>query len=568
MSVHIPFNLDHLILSKLLDSSEIDERQFNQVKSTADDLSCDELTAISRLGFVGDDFLYENIADQLGWSLVSRVESCPSAERILTASKDYGLNIDWCIENHFFITKEDSATVVFTDKPSSQNAWNVIHLACSEDTQIKPILLTPAMAATIEDSIAQERAVSELFGSSTTDIAALAEEAPVINLVNSIVERAIYSEASDIHIEAGEKKMTVRFRVDGKLTEFMQQPASRFSAIASRIKLLSELDIAERRLPQDGRFSTRAGKREFDVRVSTAPDVHGESIVMRLLPKKRDKLSLEYLGFENDHLSLIRKWGKLSNGIILVTGPTGSGKSTTLYGLLSDIKTGEEKILTVEDPVEYQLDGITQVQARSDIGYTFARALRTFLRQDPDIIMVGEIRDKETADISIQSSLTGHLVLSTLHTNDASSVFPRLSDIGVEPYLTAATIQGVQAQRLVRKLCQDCSVNSAAPDFLASDPRLKEVLSQVKEPAWKKPVGCPSCHGKGYKGRVGIYELIAVTPEIRELISKESDVTSIRDLARAQGFRSLFEDGILKAAKGMTTIEEVLRVCSTSGDDE
>lgn len=568
MSVHIPFNLDHLILSKLLDSSEIDERQFNQVKSTADDLSCDELTAISRLGFVGDDFLYENIADQLGWSLVSRVESCPSAERILTASKDYGLNIDWCIENHFFITKEDSATVVFTDKPSSQNAWNVIHLACSEDTQIKPILLTPAMAATIEDSIAQERAVSELFGSSTTDIAALAEEAPVINLVNSIVERAIYSEASDIHIEAGEKKMTVRFRVDGKLTEFMQQPASRFSAIASRIKLLSELDIAERRLPQDGRFSTRAGKREFDVRVSTAPDVHGESIVMRLLPKKRDKLSLEYLGFENDHLSLIRKWGKLSNGIILVTGPTGSGKSTTLYGLLSDIKTGEEKILTVEDPVEYQLDGITQVQARSDIGYTFARALRTFLRQDPDIIMVGEIRDKETADISIQSSLTGHLVLSTLHTNDASSVFPRLSDIGVEPYLTAATIQGVQAQRLVRKLCQDCCVDSAAPDFLASDPRLKEVLSQVKEPAWKKPVGCPSCHGKGYKGRVGIYELIAVTPEIRELISKESDVTSIRDLARAQGFRSLFEDGILKAAKGMTTIEEVLRVCSTSGDDE
>ena len=568
MSVHIPFNLDHLILSKLLDSSEIDERQFNQVKSTADDLSCDELTAISRLGFVGDDFLYENIADQLGWPLVSRVESCPSAERILTASKDYGLNIDWCIENHFFITKEDSATVVFTDKPSSQNAWNVIHLACSEDTQIKPILLTPAMAATIEDSIAQERAVSELFGSSTTDIAALAEEAPVINLVNSIVERAIYSEASDIHIEAGEKKMTVRFRVDGKLTEFMQQPASRFSAIASRIKLLSELDIAERRLPQDGRFSTRAGKREFDVRVSTAPDVHGESIVMRLLPKKRDKLSLEYLGFENDHLSLIRKWGKLSNGIILVTGPTGSGKSTTLYGLLSDIKTGEEKILTVEDPVEYQLDGITQVQARSDIGYTFARALRTFLRQDPDIIMVGEIRDKETADISIQSSLTGHLVLSTLHTNDASSVFPRLSDIGVEPYLTAATIQGVQAQRLVRKLCQDCCVDSAAPDFLASDPRLKEVLSQVKEPAWKKPVGCPSCHGKGYKGRVGIYELIAVTPEIRELISKESDVTSIRDLARAQGFRSLFEDGILKAAKGMTTIEEVLRVCSTSGDDE
>lgn len=568
MSIHIPVNLDQLILKKLLNTSEIDERQFHQVKNTAEDLSSDELTAISRLGFVGDDFLYENIAKELEWPLVNKVESCPTAERVLITTKEYGLNIDWCIENHFFIVKENNTALVYTDKPSSFNAWNVISLSFTGDVELKPILLTPAMAATIEDSIAQERAVSELFGSSTTDIAALAEEAPVINLVNSIVERAIYSEASDIHIEAGEKKMTVRFRVDGKLTEFMQQPASRFSAIASRIKLLSELDIAERRLPQDGRFSTRAGKREFDVRVSTAPDVHGESIVMRLLPKKRDKLSLEYLGFEDDHLSLIRKWGKLSNGIILVTGPTGSGKSTTLYGLLSDIKTGEEKILTVEDPVEYQLDGITQVQARSDIGYTFARALRTFLRQDPDIIMVGEIRDKETADISIQSSLTGHLVLSTLHTNDASSVFPRLSDIGVEPYLTAATIQGVQAQRLVRKLCQDCSVNSAAPEFLASDPRLKEVLSQVEAPTWKKPVGCSSCHGKGYKGRVGIYELIAVTPEIRELISKESDVTSIRELARAQGFRSLFEDGLLKAAKGMTTIEEVLRVCSTSGDEE
>lgn len=569
-TVHVPQDLDQIVLSELNTSSDLDERQLGQVKSTAKELQCEELTALSRLGFIGDDFLFEKISEVLSWPLVNRVENCPQPDLVINTVRSLGLNLDWCIENHFFITKSNEAKKlnVFTDKPSSPNAWGVISLSCYEEYSLSPVLLTPAMAATIEDSISQERAVSELFGSSTTDIAALAEEAPVINLVNSIVERAIYSEASDIHIEAGEKKMTVRFRVDGKLTEFMQQPSSRFSAIASRIKLLSELDIAERRLPQDGRFSTRAGKREFDVRVSTAPDVHGESIVMRLLPKKRDELSLDYLGFEDDHLKLIRSWGKLSNGIILVTGPTGSGKSTTLYGLLSDIKTGEEKILTVEDPVEYQLDGITQVQARSDIGYTFARALRTFLRQDPDIIMVGEIRDKETADISIQSSLTGHLVLSTLHTNDASSVFPRLADIGVEPYLTAATIQGVQAQRLVRKLCPSCSEPSVAPRFLSSDARLTKILSSFSAPNWRKPVGCSSCRGKGYKGRVGIYELISVTPEIRELISRREDVTSIRDLAREQGFRSLYEDGMLKAAKGVTSIEEVLRVCSATGDEE
>ena len=568
MTINVPLNLDRIILSDLVSLQDVTERQVSQVEATARELQCDELTALSRLGFIGDDFLYEKLSEHLSWPLVSKVEMCPRSEHIISTTQKLHLNIDWCIENHFFVLEQDNTVFVYTDKPLAHNAWNVIKLCDIGGQKLVPMLLTPAMAASVEDSIAQERAVSELFGGHTTDIAALAEEAPVINLVNSILERAIYSEASDIHIEAGEKKMTVRFRVDGKLNEFMQQPSSRFSAIASRIKLLSELDIAERRLPQDGRFTTRAGKREFDVRVSTAPDVNGESIVMRLLPKKRDKLSLEYLGFEPDHLSMIREWGKLSNGIILVTGPTGSGKSTTLYGLLSDIKTGEEKILTVEDPVEYQLEGITQVQARSDIGYTFARALRTFLRQDPDIIMVGEIRDKETADISIQSSLTGHLVLSTLHTNDASSVFPRLADIGVESYLTAATIQGVQAQRLVRKLCQECAIDSDAPAFLASDPRLKDILESVSEKSWKKPVGCAKCQGKGFKGRVGIYELIGVTPEIRELISKKQDVTAIRDLARQQGFRSLYEDGMIKAAKGITSIEEVLRVCSTSGEDE
>ena len=554
------------VLSHLFSETVIEPQQQTLVQTTAAELNIAAPLAALRLGLVSEANLYHTIAEVLRCDLVERIQQCPTANVIIDAIKQLGLNMDWCLAQHMFPVQSPQGWQLFIDNPFNTACLSVMTLAAN-DQAISLQLVTPAMAAAIEDDISRERAVSALFGSVTSDLAALAEEAPVINLVNSIFERAIYADASDIHLEAGAKNMRVRFRVDGKLVEFMQQPASRFPAIASRIKLLSQLDIAERRLPQDGRFSTRAGKREYDVRVSTAPDVHGESIVMRLLPKKRDELSLDSLGFADDHLSLIREWGALSNGIILVTGPTGSGKSTTLYGLLADIKTGEEKILTVEDPVEYQLDGITQVQARADIGYTFARALRSFLRQDPDIIMIGEIRDKETADIAIQSSLTGHLVLSTLHTNDACSVFPRLADIGIEPYLTAATIQGVQAQRLVRKLCQHCAIPAEAPAFLAQQDDFHRISAALAGATWKKPVGCNHCHGRGYRGRVGIYELIQVNAEIRTLVAGGSDVTTIRQAAREAGFRSLFEDGMLKAAQGVTSVEEVLRVCASHEDD-
>jgi general secretion pathway protein E len=530
---------------------------------TAKELNCSFGDAVSRLGLCGEESVFTAISQIIGWALVDRVADCPAAHQILAASLELGLNIDWCLDHNLFpviLENEDKSQStenpkkhikIFTDEPQAHFPLDVMG-ALVADRKVSCYLLTPAMAASITDELSRERAVSELFGKANTDIAALAEEAPVINLVNSIVERAVQADSSDIHIEAGSNNMLVRFRVDGQMSEFMQQPMTRFPAIASRIKLMAQLDIAERRLPQDGRFTIRANNKEFDVRVSTAPDVHGESIVMRLLPKKRDELSLETLGFEPDHLKLIREWGALNNGIVLVTGPTGSGKSTTLYGLLSDIKTGKEKIVTVEDPVEYQLDGITQVQARPDIGYTFARALRTFLRQDPDVIMVGEIRDKETADIAVQSSLTGHLVLSTLHTNDACSVFPRLTDIGVEPFMVAATIQGVQAQRLVRKLCQSCSEPAEAPTF----------IDDLPDGNWRKPVGCHSCQGRGYRGRVGVYELVPVSSEMRNLITHRAPLSDIRDLARASGSRSLLEDGLLKASRGITSIEEVLRVCT------
>lgn len=555
------------LLNRLVADELISEEQGSMVRQSIDELEINVVSALSRLSIIGEDTLYRYIAEQLNWSLIEKINQLSPAIDIIESCQQSGLNIDWCIAHHMFpLHASDDNIKIFTDKPLDRNASQPIHLIY-HSTDIEWCLLTPAMAVSLADEIAGERAVSELFGQNQTNIATLAEEAPVINLVNSVIDRAILAEASDIHIEAGAKNLVIRFRVDGKLIEFMQQPASRFQAIASRIKLLSEMDIAERRLPQDGRFTTRSGSKEFDVRVSTAPDVNGESIVMRLLPKKRDDLSIDALGFESDHLALIKQWGALSNGIVLVTGPTGSGKSTTLYALLADIKSGTEKIVTVEDPVEYQLPGITQVQAKPEIGYTFAKALRTFLRQDPDVIMVGEIRDKETADIATQSSLTGHLVLSTLHTNDACSVFPRLADIGVETYLTAATVQGVQAQRLVRKLCPHCSQPASKPDFLSEYGNLSALLEKSEQTNWRKAVGCDHCHGRGYRGRIGIYELIPVNEQMRKLVADNAPVADIRNMARAAGHRSLLEDGLFKAAKGLTTVDEVLRVCSTSGDE-
>ncbi|MBO1254143.1 type II/IV secretion system protein [Alteromonas sp. 5E99-2] len=546
-----------VIVNHLIASGAIEANNLELVQQTAKELQCSLTSAVTRLGLCGEDTLYHGISSVMKWPLIQNVTECPLSADVMSTVSEFELNIDWCIEHAIFPLKKSTEIALFCGWPVEESLVSLIQTLLPPEQKIQQLLLTPAMMASVSDDLSRERAVSELFGQKNTDLAALAEEAPVVNLVNSIIERAILAESSDIHIEAGAKSMKVRFRVDGKMLEFMQQPMTRFPAIASRLKLLSQLDIAERRLPQDGRFSTRANNRDFDVRLSTAPDVHGESIVMRLLPKQRDELSLQSLGFEDDHLNTIRNWGQLSNGIVLVTGPTGSGKSTTLYGLLADLKTGNEKILTVEDPVEYQLDGITQVQARPDIGYTFAKALRTFLRQDPDIIMVGEIRDKETADIAVQSSLTGHLVLSTLHTNDACSVFPRLSDIGVEPYLVAATIQGVQAQRLVRKLCSSCSEPTEAPGFITA----------MENGNWRKPVGCSECHGRGYKGRIGVYELITMTAELRELISSKAPVADIRQVARDGGARSLLDDGLLKASRGITSVEEVLRVCNIENDE-
>lgn len=407
--------------------------------------------------------------------------------------------------------------------------------------------------------LSRERSVEALFSEGQSKhLKALAEEAPVIELVNNIVAQAVEVGASDVHIEPGDGQFEVRLRVDGVLRHQFSQPMERFPAVASRIKLISGLDIAERRLPQDGRFTTRQSGRDFDVRVSTVPDVNGESIVMRLLPKERDDLSLAKLGMEPDHLAMMRTWAEESNGIVLVTGPTGSGKSTTLYSTLAAVNHKEKKVITVEDPVEFKLPGITQIQVHAEIGYTFATALRAILRQDPDVIMIGEVRDLETAEIAIQSALTGHLVLSTLHTNDAISAFTRLIDMGIEPFLVAAPLKGVQAQRLIRKLCSHCAQAATAPSEV-----LNHAMALGLDDAschWRQANGCPQCQFTGYRGRTGIYELIEVTPELQKLIAANAPVDELRSLVKAQGARSLLEDGILKAARGITSIDEIYRV--------
>ena len=332
----------------------------------------------------------------------------------------------------------------------------------------------------------------------------------------------------------------------------------RFPAVASRIKLISGIDIAERRLPQDGRITTRVSGQEMDIRVSTAPEINGESIVMRLLPKEREELSLASLGMEQDHLELIAEWSRESHGIVLVTGPTGSGKSTTLHSMLEAMNSGEQKIITVEDPVEYQLKGVTQIQAHPEIGYTFATALRAILRQDPDVVMIGEIRDLETAEIAIRSALTGQLVLSTLHTNDSISAFTRLIDMGIEPFLVAAPIRAVQAQRLVRRVCPDCATPTEAPENLSD--LLAGVPMAESQPGWVAAKGCRACQNTGYRGRVGIYELVPVGTELQGMIARNAFLEEMRELVRTQGYRTLIQDGLLKAYKGITTVEEVLRV--------
>jgi type IV pilus assembly protein PilB len=382
---------------------------------------------------------------------------------------------------------------------------------------------------------------------------ARAEEAPVVKLVDLIVRQAIDERASDIHIEPFKDKISLRYRIDGKLYEIPPPAKQLHLPIISRIKILSKLDIAEKRLPQDGAFLVKLEDRPIDIRVSTVPTIYGEKVVLRILDRSAVVLDLNRLGFEPKQLEQMRHAINLPYGLVFLTGPTGSGKTTTLYAILSEIKDPTKNIITVEDPVEYKLDGINQVQVKPEIGLTFANALRSFLRQDPDIMLVGETRDLETAQICIRSALTGHLVFSTLHTNDAPSAISRLIDIGIEPYMIAPSIQLVVAQRLLRKLCPDCKEAYEPTAEQAKDIKIKADLIY-------KPKGCSKCGQIGYRGRACIAEIMTINEQMRDLISQGASYQKIRDAAKEFGMHTLYEIGIKKVEDGITSLEEALSV--------
>ncbi len=389
----------------------------------------------------------------------------------------------------------------------------------------------------------------------------LASEAPVIRLVNLMTARAVESRASDIHIEPFENRLKIRYRVDGVLREVESPPSRLSAAVISRIKIMAKLNIAERRLPQDGRIQLRAQGKEIDLRVSTVPTLWGESVVMRILDKASVVLDFAKLGFSSRTLKRFLDVLHQPHGIILVTGPTGSGKTTTLYTALQTINTPERKILTVEDPVEYQLEGVNQIQVKAQINLTFANALRAIVRQDPDVIMIGEMRDVETAGIAVQSALTGHLVLSTLHTNDAAGSITRLLDMGVEDYLLTSTINGILAQRLVRLLCTQCRQPYPALPELADELRLHR-FSDTRDITLYKSVGCEQCGGTGYRGRAAIMEFLVMSDPLRRMVLKHADAGELQAAAQKEGMDTMYEDGLRKAVAGLTTIEEVLRVTS------
>ncbi|MDH5202817.1 MAG: type II secretion system ATPase GspE [Nitrospirota bacterium] len=389
------------------------------------------------------------------------------------------------------------------------------------------------------------------------DILELTEEAPIIRLLNALLQQAVKERASDIHIEPYEKELDVRLRVDGILHRVLSPPKIIQDALISRVKIMANLDIAEKRLPQDGRIRLLIGGKDIDIRVSIIPTSFGERAVLRLLDRKQGLIGLWEVGFNKDDESRLEDLLKRTNGILLVTGPTGSGKTTTLYAALNRIHTEEKNIITVEDPVEYQLKGIGQIHVNPKIGLTFASGLRSILRQDPDVIMVGEIRDFETAEIAIQASLTGHLVLSTLHTNDAPSAITRLIDMGVEPFLVASSLMGILAQRLVRVICPYCKESYEPSDaerayFLNLSPTHYSLLYRGR--------GCDRCKDKGYIGRTGIFELLIIDNEIRHMITGKIDSQSIKNVAISRGMKTLMSDGVEKVLQGVTTLEEVLRV--------
>ena len=471
-------------------------------------------------------------------------------------ARKYKLMPVFMVENTLTVAMSDPANVFIIDELQRTTKLN-----------IEPVAVEEMEIRKVQDQYygptgSIQEIVDSIDKGKLLDAEKLGEEAPVIKIVNYLIIQAVQTKASDIHIEPEEKVLNIRYRIDGMLHRQPGLPRDLAAAVTSRFKIMAGLDIAEKRLPQDGRIMMKVGSKDIDFRVSTCPTVHGENIVLRILDKSGLVLGLESLGFPHNILATFKEMINSPYGIVLVTGPTGSGKTTTLYSSLQILNKEDVNIMTVEDPVEYQFPGMRQVHVNPVAGLTFASALRSFLRQDPDIVMVGEIRDLETAEIAVQAALTGHMVFSTLHTNDSPSAFTRMMNMGVEPFLISSSLLGVLAQRLLRRVCEKCKEVYAPSESLLKDIGLEEKIGT--KISFTRGKGCKVCNNSGYKGRTGIYELLKVTPEIQEAVLKKASADTIRDTAVKQGMVTLRQSALEKLLLGVTTPEEVLRVTMES----
>jgi type IV pilus assembly protein PilB len=475
-----------------------------------------------------------------------------------TAAKRYhAVPVAFVDKRTLLLAMADPSNVLAVDDVAIMTGYEV-RVAVASPEAIADLI---SRMARLEDVVSGEASIEEVEESAeVVNLRETADDAPVVKLVNQIVAQAVELGASDVHLSANGAELRVRVRVDGILQDITTVPRRMAAGVVSRVKIMSELDIAERRLPQDGRVSLTVDGRHVDLRVVTLPSVHGESIVMRILDKDSVVMKLEKLGMADHERERFERGLGETHGAVLVTGPTGSGKSTTLYAALMALSTPEKNIITVEDPVEYQLEGITQVQVSTKVGLTFAAGLRAMVRADPDVIMVGEIRDRETAQIAVESALTGHLVLSTLHTNDAPSAITRLVEMGIEPFLVASALECVLAQRLARQLCPACKQRAIVPAEVLRESGYKVLVDlEAYEPA-----GCRRCNGSGYRGRIGIYEVMTLSSEIRSLALERRSADEIREVAVRQGMRRLRDDGLEKVRQGLTSVAEIARVIGTS----
>lgn len=554
--------LDELLLRRGL----VSEEQLDEARAQAEQRRRSLGRVLIELGYVTEGGLVSILAEQLGLEFVDLSETTIDISAVAMVP-EHAARRHNCIPVRF----EDGRLVLAMADPANVVAIDDIRALAKRD--VRPVVATKqdvlgainrhyrldrAAETLVEEATEQAedeaRSLEEVVAADAT-----AQDAPIIKLVNLLISQAVNDRASDIHIEPEERHLRVRYRIDGVLHEVMTPPKAVQSGITSRLKIMADINIAERRIPQDGRIGLVVAGKAIDIRVATLPTVHGEKIVMRLLDKSNVLLSLEDLGFSDDNYTRYQESFVKPYGQILVTGPTGSGKSTTLYATLNVLNTADVNIITVEDPVEYRLAGINQVQVNNKAGLTFASALRSILRSDPDKVLIGEIRDRETAQIAVEAALTGHLVLSTLHTNDAPSALPRLVEMGIEPFLVASALDCVLAQRLARRLCGRCK-----EPYVPTLDELRAArfsLEQDEElPKLYRPIGCTACGNTGYKGRMAVHEVMSVTEEIERMVAENASSEEMGRVARQQGMTTLRHDGMMKVKQGMTAIEEILRV--------